>query len=334
LRQHSILRQFANADKKFFSIHRLMQSHTRSRLVGQETKEAFTYAILLLHHSYPKYSPAGLPTTTIERECSLYTKHVLAVSAHFEAEMPTITAIDLEKYAVLLHVTSQYLWEHGSWDKAWQLLRMAEQTCQLAQSSNLVLRGHVACGLGVFCLEDSLVDEAVKYNKTYVELRKQYNASLGPRVGPDEILMLSNAYNNLGNAYCAQGDYQKALGTHEQSLRLRSAQNHSLYIALSQSNISRVLQLMGHLDQSKERAQIALDLQAVETGIDDIRYSLYLHNMGSILGDMKDWSKAADYHSRALAIREGHLGRTNDTAVTQHMLACCLVELGDYDRAW
>jgi tetratricopeptide (TPR) repeat protein len=204
----------------------------------------------------------------------------------------------------------------------------------LEEGDNLVLRAHITCGLDIFCLEDSLVDEAAKYNERYVDLRQQYNQSLGHKVERAEYLILSNAYNNLGNAYCAQGKFEKALQTHKMSLDLRLTHNEPLYITLSQANISRVLQFMGRLPDSMSHMETALRLQGLLTGVQDARYALYLHNVGSLLGYMQHWTKAKSVHSEALTIRTAKVNEANDTAVSQHMVADCCFHLGQYDSAW
>ncbi|KAB2571455.1 hypothetical protein BFW01_g5725 [Lasiodiplodia theobromae] len=178
-----------------------------------------------------------------------------------------------------------------------------------------------------------MIDDAAHYNEMYVDLRKRYNESLGDKLGTDEILMLSNAYNNLGNAYCAQNNLEKALETHKLALKLRRSQNSPLHIALSRANLSRVLQFMGRLSESKAHMQEALLIQKAETGCDNTRYALFLHNMGSVLGDMNDWHAAKKFHSEALAIRSEKLGEANDTAISQHMLARCCFQLQEYETA-
>lgn len=308
--------------------------NTRCRPQGYDVVQAYVRGISLLRNSYPTYSSIGLPLSEVWDDCKLLTSHVIALSNSFSKDSPTIPDSDLELYAELLHVTSQYLWEQGSWTDAWALLRLAERSCNLPTSTNLVLRAHIACGLGVFCLEDSMIDDAAHYNEMYVDLRKRYNESLGDKIGTDEILMLSNAYNNLGNAYCAQNNLEKALETHRLALKLRRSQNSPLHIALSRANLSRVLQFMGRLSESKDHMQEALLIQKAETGSDNTRYALFLHNMGSVLGDMNDWNAAKKFHSEALAIRSERLGEANDTAISQHMLARCCFRLQEYGTAW
>ena len=137
------------------------------------------------------------------------------------------------------------------------------------------------------------------------------------------------AFTNLGQVYINLGEFQSALKSHEEALRLRRTTRDIEGQARSLSNISGVYFSLGEFQEALNYCLLALPLRRAAG--DHRGEAITLSNIGSNYRELGEWQKAFEYSQQALsnllAIGDG----TTHAAVLQ-AVGRDYYDLGEYPK--
>lgn len=148
----------------------------------------------------------------------------------------------------------------------------------------------------------------------------------------DRALLLSTAlygkndnrtatcYNNVGNVYYYQGQYDDALKHYYLALDIKreTMGNDNPDIATYQNNIGNVYHKQKKWDLALQFHQDALTLRQHIFGNNHPEVATSLNNLGSIYRDQKKYLQALDCYRKSLAIRIDKLGDDDPATATCH----------------
>ena len=146
----------------------------------------------------------------------------------------------------------------------------------------------------------------------------------------------ATSYNNIGEAYRAQGDYDKALEYHQKALATREKVLGTEHpdTATSYNNIGLVYDEKGDYDKALKYYFKALAICEKVLGPEHPYTAASYNNIGSVYYDQGDYGKALEYYFKALAIKEKVLGTKHpSTATSYNNIGWVYREQGKYAKA-
>jgi adenylate cyclase len=138
------------------------------------------------------------------------------------------------------------------------------------------------------------------------------------------------AYAVKGSAYYVKGDYNSALKSWRQSLKIAEQTENLNAISVNLSNIGNVYSDLGNNTIALEFYNRALKIS--ESISDDIGMSVILGNIGTIHDEKKDYAKAMEAYQRSLEIQE-ELGENVSMALTLNNIGGLYTAQRDFDKA-
>ncbi|KID91916.1 tpr repeat-containing protein [Metarhizium guizhouense ARSEF 977] len=221
------------------SIHSLVQSAARTRLIETQTAEYFDAAVHLLRWGFPDHSSTDIGHQIAAwgrcEKCLPHVYHLVQLAKH-EGKNPG----DRQQYANLLLRCSWYLYESEMYTIARGMVEQAisifEDTTSLEYASAIDLGGLIDLDL-------AQPAQALEPFTRALEIRK---ANLG-----SDDPFIAYSLNNVALAYTELGELDLALAAHREAIRLRLKAN-SNRIGNSYSNISSLLLRMGRPEEAEQ----------------------------------------------------------------------------------
>lgn len=121
---------------------------------------------------------------------------------------------------------------------------------------------------------------------------------------------LAETYNNIGEVYKYQGDYQEALGFYNKSIKLLDGRNNdnSEEIATYYNNIGQIYDSNGDYKKALEYYQKSLNIWMKIHGVNHSDIAISYNNISHIYNINGDYEKALEYYRKALDIWQKTLG--------------------------
>jgi tetratricopeptide (TPR) repeat protein len=141
---------------------------------------------------------------------------------------------------------------------------------------------------------------------------------------------IGTSLGNLGNAYSSLGEYQKAIDYYQQSLEIAREISDRSGIGNSLGNLGSAYRSLGEYQQAINYHQQSLEI-AKEIG-DRLGIGICLNNLGNAYRSLGDYQEAIDYHQQSLEIAE-EIGDRNFISKSLNNLGNAYYSLGDYQRA-
>lgn len=289
------------------SIHRLVQTVVRDRLMEDATKIWAEAALQLANKAFP-FDSDDVRTWPV---CSKLLPHTLIVIEHAKA-LRLVTQV----LGRLLNQVGLYLTERAELDEAKSMYEQAiivyEKTYgadhpQVAVSLSSL--GNVLRQRGDLSGARANIERALKIAE----------AVDGPE-HPNVAIRL----NNLGMVLKDQGDLEGALTYFERALKIDEAKygtNHPK-VAIRLNNIGMVLSDKGNLAGARSHLERALAIDEAEYGLEHPNTAIRLNNLGFVLQEQGDLAGARSHYERALQIFRKFLGEDHpDTRMARDNLA-------------
>ncbi|CAF3600113.1 unnamed protein product [Adineta steineri] len=175
----------------------------------------------------------------------------------------------------------------------------------------------------------SLLRKIGQFNKA----EKLYNVLLEQTSDEDEQALY---YNQLGLVHSSQGDYQKAISYHEQTLEIdqKTLPSNHPDLATSYTNIGNVYDKMGQYSKalSFHKKALEIDQETLPPNLPNLATSY--SRIGSVYDNMGEYLKALSYHEKALEIYQKALPSNHPHLATSY---CCIgnvyESMGEYSKA-
>jgi tetratricopeptide (TPR) repeat protein len=172
----------------------------------------------------------------------------------------------------------------------------------------------------------------------YSQSLKWYTKSLASyeKIFSKENSFAASIYNNMSMVYCAQGNYDKALGISNNALAIHEKEfdKDHLDIAIIYSNMASAYYYQGDYDKALGFNNKVLVIREKELGKEHSSTAKAYDNIGLVYCRQGDYNKALECHVKALAIFEKERGKEHiDTAIAYDNIALVYKNQGDYDKA-
>jgi tetratricopeptide (TPR) repeat protein len=155
-----------------------------------------------------------------------------------------------------------------------------------------------------------------------LDLLNEYN-SVNEKEPENNLLTISNIYNQLGNAYDSLGGYQKAINYYQQSLEIKREIGDRHGIGSSLRGLGNAYYSLGNYQQAIDYLEQSLEI-AQEIG-DRHGISICLGNLGNAYYSLGEYQQAIDYYQQSLEIKR-EIG-------DRHGISNCLIGLGSAYRS-
>ena len=146
----------------------------------------------------------------------------------------------------------------------------------------------------------------------------------------------ATSYNNIGEVYRAQGDYDMALGYHQKALAICEkvlGMEHP-DTATSYNNIGAVYKAQGDYGKALEYHQKALATREKVLGTEHPDTAQSYNNIAGVYYAQGDYGKALEYYFKTSEIFEKVLGTEHpDTATSYNNIGLVYKRQGDYGKA-
>ena len=302
------------------SVHRLVQTITRTRLTPEQADIYLSAAINLLHAAHPGRGWEYTNWPASER----LLPHLLAIADHTRHHQ-NLTSANL---AWLLHQAAAYLGERGQYTTAKPLARQAVTATEQALGPNHRDMTYRRTNLGIVLA--ALGDHEAA--------RTEYEAAIRidqATVGPDYPDM---AYwrNNLGIALQALGDHDAARTEYEAAIRITETTHGPDHptMAAYRNNLGLVLQALGDHEAARTELEAAIRITETTHGPDHPHMAAWRNNLGTVLYDLGDHEAARIEYEAAIRIGEATLGPDDPgMAHLRNSLGLVLRRLGDLTGA-
>jgi tetratricopeptide (TPR) repeat protein len=143
-------------------------------------------------------------------------------------------------------------------------------------------------------------------------------------------------YNQLGYVKHDQGDYESAIGYHEQGLAINQKTlppNHP-HLALSYNNMGEAYRNMGEYSKALSFYQKALEIQRKTLSPNHPGLATSYNNMGQAYRNMGEYSKALLFYQKALEIQQKSLPPNHpDLATSYNNMGEAYRNMGEYSKA-
>ncbi len=240
--------------------------------------------------------------------------------------VPTLSA-DPAIQADLYQTLGNMYQKLGKSDQADRLLQSAlQQRKSIAGPDNPeVADGLVA--LGLLRLDQSKVSEAERFIREGLAIDRRHLPADDPGV--------LRAESALGRLLEDRGDYNQAVKTLDETVRLQSLQPEiSKDLSDSITELATAHYYLGHLPVAESLNQRVLALDRKLYGAVHPRVADDLYNLGLIQHDLGNEAEAERYYRRALAIKQSWYGTEHpDTALIMAAVGQALVYQKRYDEA-
>jgi class 3 adenylate cyclase/Tfp pilus assembly protein PilF len=169
-----------------------------------------------------------------------------------------------------------------------------------------------------------------KLRGDYAKALGYYNQSLKINEEVGDQSVIAKTLNQIGIIYKSQGDYSKALDCYTQSLKIKEQIGNQRGIAPTLNNIGIIYKYQGDYAKALDYYSQSLKINEQLGYQNGISFSL--NNIGVVYEKQGDYAKALDYYSKSLKIKEqiGDEGGIADLLVN---IGEAYFDKGDYDKA-
>ncbi|HKQ89381.1 MAG TPA: FxSxx-COOH system tetratricopeptide repeat protein, partial [Blastocatellia bacterium] len=309
------------AERNSFTVHRLVQTVSRSRMTDDESAKWAEAAARLVNEAFPGGEFYKQPDTW--PLCGELLLHALSVTERAETfKVANEQAASLlDRLGVYLRVLARYTEAKGLLERALAIDETSfgpDHPDVATHVSNLAL---VLKDMGDFAQARALYERALATDE----------ASFGPDhpcVAID-VNNLASVLLDLGDLAQARKLFERALATDEASF----GPDHPR-VAIDVNNLANVLQGLGDLAQARKLFERALAIDETSFGPDHPRVATDVNNLARVLHDLGDLSQALTLYERAFQIDEASFGLYHpNVAIRVNNLAGVLKDLGDLAQA-
>lgn len=303
----------------YLSVHKLVQTSTRNRMVEDEKTRWAKAAILLMNNTFPResYDIRKWP------KCSLLLPHALVSVDH------AIThKVAPEAVASLLNEVGIYLQELADYARA----KLAfERTLRIRKQVHGSDHPDVAIGannLGVLLLKINDLQGAVKYFEEALRIFEKEYGPDHPKLG-GVINNISAAQFEMGNFKGAKKNVVKAMKIHMKSFGTNSAE-----VASDLNNLGSIMWKMKNFRSAKKILERALKIDENVFGPDHPSVARDANNLGLVLHALLEYENAKNYHEIAMRIEKKLYGADHPyVARDANNLGSVLEDMGDLEKA-
>ena len=185
----------------------------------------------------------------------------------------------------------------------------------------------------LFGYADFLYKNGLYYDANEIYLRQ---IPLAEELYGKEHKNTAVSYNNIGEVYNEQGDYDKALEYHQKALLIREKVLGTEYpeTATSYNNIGVVYRKQGKYDKAWECHRKAMDIREKVLGIEHPDTAISYNSMGVVYDEIGNYEKALEYYFKAIKIVEKRLGTEHpNTASSYNNIGSVYHKQGNYNEA-
>ena len=151
-----------------------------------------------------------------------------------------------------------------------------------------------------------------------------------------EILDHALAYNSIGGAYRAKGEYDRAIGYYQKSLKIyldKLGPDHP-DVAASYNNIGDSYDSKGEYDRAIENFQKSLKIRLDKLGPDHPYVAASYGNIGNVYDSKGEYDRSIEYYQKSLKIFLDKLGPDHpDVAASYNNIGNAYRAKGEYERA-
>ncbi|KAK4195514.1 hypothetical protein QBC40DRAFT_315968 [Triangularia verruculosa] len=305
------------------SLHRVVQTTRLKRMSDFEREGAFSMALWLLRKRFPRQE-LGAHMHNVWDTCETFLLQVLAFENSVRAWMPLFIGDEASDYINLICDCAWYLWEIGQHNKGLSILDAAEKGyVQVIGAESLnaariyVIRGSIYSTLNQYDKSGPLFLEALRLHQKLLT--------------PDHPL-IANSLMQVGNYYTSQDEFDRAINSHREALRIRqSCQGTPPHMmALSYFNLCRPLIMTNRSENLLEAEGLLKLAKAAEERLNHrllVYYKLHrLYILGNIWASRGNFQKALKVHCKALELRK--MGGVAPSSTSSFLIATSLHKVG------
>ena len=309
LLRHSLIRR--HADRKGYSVHRLVQTFVCHGLGAEHEMRWATRAALTLHAAFPK--TVSFTNWAVCQEMVPSTEEFCGHCVRLGLAMPEI--------ARLLTGAAVFLKEQASFQRAIPLVRQALHIWQQVLGNADPDTVESLTAVASLLYELGKPQEAEPLLRRALQIQER---TLGP-AHPDT----AQALNNLALLLHEQGQLQEAELLYRRALQVQEETLGPTHVDAAQSlnNIGTLLHDLGKLQDAADFYRRALQIHQQSLGSTHPDTAKSLSNLGMLLKDQYQFEAASPLLQRALQIREQVLGKSHpNTALSLNNLASLLLQ--------
>lgn len=315
LLRYSLLRR--NPEKKFLSIHRLVQAVLKDGMEQDAQLLWVERAIRAINVAFPDVQPETWG------QCQRCLSHAQMSATHIEEYK-----LNFPEAARLLNQAANYLSTHAQYAQAEPLLKQA-----MAIRQSILEPAHPDIA---FTLNDIGMLYLTQGKYQQAEPLLQQALDIRQKVLKLEHPAIAQSLNNLAELYRVQGKYTQAEPLYLQAL---SSQKKALGlnhpdVAKILNNLALLYRSQGAYSQAEQYYQQALSIQEQVLGLNHPDVAETLNNLARLYRAQGDYPKAERFYLHALHIREDMFGPDHPlVAQSLYSLAKLYYSQGKYRQA-
>ncbi|KAF2229279.1 hypothetical protein EV356DRAFT_580965 [Viridothelium virens] len=317
-----------NGDR--ISLHRLVQKafrHSPSGLSSPRFQSAFEATVLLVRDRFPS-TLRGQSLVDHGQDASLYLPHILALSKVWQSSQETKQPLQsCEAFVELLHDSSWYQFEIGTFDECLIQLEVAERACKDKQS---MLCGRLYNTRACLCHELNNNPGCKEACKKCLAIYENL-----PDSTPDLSVHLANAKSNFGNAMAAECRWDEALSLYRlaEQERLQLGPSGAYYLGLSYLSIGRVYFFQGQLSEAEEFYQKTRRLYTEHGYEKSFLMASLLLAEGNVAAARGNWGLAREKYRDDIETMKDFSPLKLSLATSNYRLGRAEAHLGHFDVA-
>jgi len=340
LRRHRLVMEI---DESSLWMHRIVKQCILHKLDEDIAKRqhVFRQATLMIKAVFPQRPASGTMEEHVKGECAKWLPHVLSLHKITVASDPPLDAII--EFADVLTNCGHYLWELGSEDTSFDLLKDAKIMSEnLAEDDiPMPMLAHIYTLLGSMKLYSARDrEEGISYQEKALEIRHRHWDTCDKASGEAQTihLQLANALNNVGSCLIVQKNYKAAQGLLEASLEIKTecgtAVTTPYDFAISEYNIGCSLVGQGNPKAAYNHLYRGWELARKSYSDTNYRVNVFRFAYAQALLQKDRVQEALTIHEEIRDSRLETMGRqNNDTGVSFYALSCVHYDTGDLDLA-
>ncbi len=295
--------QKEGSQKKWISIHRLIQTVTLDQCELKEAKQAIIYGVMILQRKME-----GKVGTQEERKAEeVLIPHARALIGHAE-ERNALSA----KEGDVSHLIGAFLHKTSDFKGAKQYYENAIKIYNTSVGVPPTVVAQCYNNLALALRELGNLIEATEYLDKALKMKVDF-------LGSENNIEVAQNYINMGTVKQNKGDLDGAKENYETAIRFFTAnpktENH-IDLAGCYNNLGVLHKDQGDFDQAKEYYEKALDMKiACLKTKNHMSVASSYNNLGTLEEAQGNLTKALEYHEKALKIKVSCFETENHTSV-------------------
>jgi len=339
LRAQQLVNRETVSGNPCLSMHRSLQRSILHRLDEdfERFQQTFEMAFILIREKFPRQSAIHVPQNGVWGACELYRPHVMNLrGVYVRSKQRPRVSIEL---AEMLSDAGYYFYDRGIYLDGIQASDTAEEIVANFTTGNLVLRANVSTVASVVRW-----DRGMSGRKKMLEcflkclcLRQQHVNELV--VDADQIILYSNAWNDMGLALADHECYADAVTCYDLSTQIKHKAGHSWAWLESERNKAQALAGMGRYKEAVaciiKAEDLPLELTASTSSVAAGAYPQHVQYMfANVLMNAGKLDEAQEKFIDVLKRRKVIFGKTaRETLSTYYMLAVIQQKKGNFHDA-